>query len=178
MTTAGAARSCRALVAIALAGGTFAAHAAGVTLDTAWMRPAAAGAPAARVYVDIASPVALQLVGATTPVAAQVQLVHVARLDDPASETVVPSMAVRPGAVTRLAYRGDHLRLVAVKQDLANGTPVPLTLVFRDAQGNESRATTQVTVRGLVLPRAAISEGAGTPGAAPAEGSPAGTMRP
>ena len=66
----------------------------------------------------------------------------------------MPSLPVPAGKVTRLAYRGDHLRLVDVKQDLANGTPVPLTLVFRDAQGRESRAATTITVRGLVLPQA------------------------
>ena len=153
------ARPWRVLAAAALAVVTAAAAAADdVTLTTAWMRPAPAGASAARAYVDIGSATALDLVGASTPVAAQVVLVRVPRLDDPASEEVVPSLTVPAGKVTRLAYRGDHLRLVDVKQDLANGTPVPLTLVFRDAQGRESRAATTITVRGLVLPQAGVPE--------------------
>ncbi len=154
------ARPWRALAAVALAGVALAASAAEVTLNTAWMRPAAAGAPAARAYVDIESPVALELVGASSPVATQVLLVHVRRLDDPGSEEVVPSMRIAEGAVTRLAFRGDHLRLVDVQQDLANGTPVPLTLVFRDPQGGEIRSSTQITVRGLLLPQHSGSDAA------------------
>lgn len=157
----------RLLALAALAGIAFAAEAADVTVKTAWMRPAAAGAPAARAYVDIESRLPLELVGASTPAAASVLLVHVQRLDDPASEEVVPAMRVPAGAVTRLAYRGDHLRLVDVKQDLANGTPVPLTLVFRDAQGNESRVAAAVTVRGLLLPQQAHGD-ASPAGPAPA----------
>ncbi len=159
----------RALVAAVLAGAALAADAADVTLKTAWMRPAAAGSPAARAYVDIESRAPLTLVGAVTPVAAQVVLVHVARLDDPASEEVVPSMPVPAGAVTRLAFRGDHLRLVDVKQDLANGMPVPLTLVFRDAQGRESQAATLVTVRGLLLPQQMNVDGPAAPPAQPTD---------
>lgn len=131
------------------------------------------GAPAARAYVDIESREALELVGASTPVAAQVLLVRVARLDDPASEAVVPSMRVPAGTVTRLAYRGDHLRLVDVKQELANGTPVPLTLVFRDSQGRETRATTGITVRGLLLPQHAVGDAAGAATAPPPDAAPA-----
>ena len=157
--------SWRALAATALACIAGAAIAADVTLKSAWMRPAAARAPAARVYVDIESVVPLELVGASTAAAASVALVHVRRLDDPASEEVVSSMRVAAGAVTRLAYRGDHLRLIDVKQDLANGTPVPLTLVCRDAQGRQTRASTEVTVRGLLLPQHAEGEVSGTPAA-------------
>jgi copper(I)-binding protein len=62
-------------------------------------------------------------------------------------------MPVHAGTTTRLAYRGDHLRFIDVNRDLANGTPVPLTLVFKDAAGREVRATTDVVVRGLLLPQ-------------------------
>lgn len=153
------------------------AFAADVTLKSAWMRPAAAGAEAARAYVDIESGTTLDLVGASTPVAAKVLLVHVARLDDPESESVVPTMAVPAGTTTRLAYRGDHLRLVGIDRDLANGTPVPLTLLFRDAQGREVRATTQVLVRGLLLPQQIPSASRDAPSAPETSAAPTGTPR-
>ena len=124
-----------------------------VTLKTAWMRPAAAGAQPARAYVDIESTANLKLVGAATPVATRVQLVHVGKIDDPASEVVVREMAVPAGTTTRLAYRGDHLRLTGIKRALANGDPVPLTLTFRDAAGKRFVAKTDVVVRGLLLPQ-------------------------
>jgi copper(I)-binding protein len=128
-------------------------HAAEVQLANAWMRPAPAGAEAARAYVDIRSDATLDLVGATTPVARSVAIVHVGKIGDPATEEVVKSFAVLGGTTTRLAYLGDHLRLTGVTRDVANGDPVPLTLIFKDAAGQRVEATTRITVRGLLLPQ-------------------------
>jgi copper(I)-binding protein len=146
-------RTIRAAIVAAVLAFPASSFAVDVTLKSAWMRPAPAGAAAARAYVDIESRAALDLVGASTPVAKRVAIVHVQRIDDPASEEVVTAMPVHAGTTTRLAYRGDHLRFIDVNRDLANGTPVPLTLVFKDAAGREVRATTDVVVRGLLLPQ-------------------------
>jgi periplasmic copper chaperone A len=151
--------------------------AAEVTLRDAWMRPAPAGAEAARAYVDIVSTSPLTLVGAGTPVARRVEIVVVGRIDEPTTERVVASLPVPEGTPTRLAYRGNHLRLVNVDRDLANGTPVPLTLRFKDAKGRPVTATTNVVVRGLLMPQqsAPASRGAPSqvPAAAPQESAPA-----
>jgi len=128
-------------------------HAAEVTLRNAWMRPAPAGAEAARAYVDIDSAAALELVGASTPIALETRIVLVKEIDNPASEQVVPLLAVPAGTTTRLAFRGDHLRLVGITRDVANGDPVPLTLTFRDSAGKEVVATTGIVVRGLLSPQ-------------------------
>jgi copper(I)-binding protein len=142
-------------VAVAVLGVSLAGvvHATEVTLRNAWMRPAPAGAESARAYVDIGSDAPLVLTGASTPIASKVQIVLVKRLGDPESEEVVPSLAVLAGATTRLAYRGDHLRLVGVTRDVANGDPVPLTLTFKDAAGRPVKATTDIVVRGLLSPQ-------------------------
>ena len=153
----------RGLAAAALAGSALAAPAADLTLKNAWMRPAPVGAEAARAYVDIESRVTVDLVGATTPVARQVLLVHAPDPDDPAREEVVPAIPVLAGTTTRLAYRGDHLRLTGLTADVANGVPVPVTLVFRDADGREIRASTEVVVRGLLLPQHRSPESRGAP---------------
>ena len=143
-----------AVIALALVSCAAVANAAEtVTLKGAWMRPAPAGAQPARAYVDIESTANLKLVGAATPVATRVQLVHVGKIDDPASEVVVLEMEVPAGTTTRLAYRGDHLRLTGIRSDVANGDPVPLTLTFRDATGKRFVATTNIVVRGLLLPQ-------------------------
>ncbi len=134
----------------ALAG---AAHAAEVTLKNAWMRPAPAGADSARAYVDVTSDASLVLTGATTPVAGKVQIVLVQTIGDPSTEAVVPTLAVPAGGTTRLAYRGNHLRLSGITRDIANGDPVPLTLTFTDGAGKTVKATTDILVRGLLLPQ-------------------------
>ena len=152
------------LLCLALAG----AAQADVTLKSAWMRPAPQGADAARAYVDIVSDVPLTLVGASTPVAQKVLIVRVGTIGDPSTEKVVKTLAVPAQTPTRLAYLGDHLRLVKVKRDLANGTPVPITLKFKDTKGKPVEASTQVTVRGLLLPNQVPEAARDAPAAAPA----------
>jgi copper(I)-binding protein len=128
------------------------ASAAQVVLSSVWMRPAVAGAATARVYVDIKSDANIDLVGATTPVAKKVEIVHVKTIGDPATETVVRKFALPGGTTTRLAYLGDHLRLVGVRQSLNNGDPVPIKLRFVDAKGKRFDVDGNVTVRGLTFP--------------------------
>jgi copper(I)-binding protein len=154
-----------AMLGITLAG---AADAAEVTLKNAWMRPAAAGAESARAYVDIVSDTALVLTAASTPIASKVQIVLVKTIGDPDSEEMVPSLAVPAGKTTRLAYRGDHLRLVGVSRDVGNGDPVPLALTFKDAAGQSVKATTNVVVRGLLLPQHTPAESRDAPMPPPA----------
>jgi copper(I)-binding protein len=130
------------------------AIAAQVSLSSVWMRPAVAGAETARVYVDIRSDANVDLVGASSPVARKIEIVKVKTIGDPASETVVKKFEVPGGTTTRLAYLGDHLRLVGVKRSLNNGDPVPITLRFVDARGKRFEVESYVTVRGLVFPAA------------------------
>lgn len=129
------------------------AAAADIVLRNAWMRPAAAGAKAARVYVDIDSDMAVDLTDATTPFARRVEIVRTGTIGDAATEKVVPAYGVPAGTRTRLAYRGDHLRLVDLTRDAHNGEPVPLVLVFTDAAGRRTEVSVEVTVRGLMSPR-------------------------
>src|SRR3954469_5994562 len=84
---------------------------ADVTLQNAWMRPAPAGAEAARAYVDISSDKTLELVGARTPIAKGIAIVRVGKIGDESTERVVKTFTVLAGTTTRLAYLGDHLRL-------------------------------------------------------------------
>jgi len=124
-----------------------------IVAKNAWMRPAASGNESARVYVDIASDTAVELVGATASIAKSVAIVKVGTIGDPATEKVVATFPVPAGAPVRLAYRGDHLRLVDITRDVGNGDPVELTLVFRDKAGKRIAVRTDVTVRGLLAPQ-------------------------
>lgn len=136
--------------ALALAASTLAT--AQVTLTSAWMRPAAAGTDA-RAYVDIRSDVNAELVAASTPVAKKVEIVRVKTIGDPATERVVKTFAVPGGTTTRLAYLGDHLRLVGMTRSVGNGDPVPVKLTFRNAAGKRFDAETNVVVRGVLAPQ-------------------------
>ena len=147
----------RALLAgcVLAAMSTVASAAPQVTLQSAWMRPAPEGAQSARIYVDIKSDAAVTLEGASTPVAKQVEIVRVGTIGDASTEKVVKKLAVPKGATTRLAYLGDHLRLVHLTQTVNNGIPVPVKLRFVDAKGKRFEVGTDVVVRGIaVLPNA------------------------
>ncbi|MCC6868235.1 MAG: copper chaperone PCu(A)C [Burkholderiales bacterium] len=138
------------------------AQAAEIVLRHAWMRPAPAGAAAARAYVDIESDTDVDLVHATTPAATRVDIVRTTTIGDAATERVVSTYRVPARTSTRLAYRGDHLRLVDLRRDVRNGEAVPLVLEFRDAVGRLDAVLVEVSVRGLLLPQPAPGSGAAT----------------
>jgi copper(I)-binding protein len=122
-----------------------------VALQNAWMRPVPEGADIARIYVDINSNANVTLEGASTPIARKVEIVRVKTIGDPSTESVVKKLAVPLGTTTRLAYLGDHLRLVHVTQTVTNGTPVRIKLRFADASGKRFEVATDVLVRGILL---------------------------
>jgi copper(I)-binding protein len=128
-----------------------AAQTAAIDFNSTWMRPALAGQARARAYVDIKSDTALTLTGATTPVARAIEFVTVSGTNG-ADESVVDSVQVAPSAPTRLAFRGNHLRLLDINRDLLNGEQFPVTLRFADAQGRAIDATATVVVRGFMVP--------------------------
>ncbi len=137
-----------AALAVALDAG---AQTAVVDLNSVWMRPAVAGQARARAYVDIRSDTALTLTEASTPVARAVEFVTVSGANG-ADETVVATLPVAPGTPTRLAFRGNHLRLLEINRDLFNAEQFPVTLRFTDAQGRAVSVTATVVVRGFIAP--------------------------
>ena len=157
-----------AIALVALAAGAHAnAQSASIVLTSAWMRPALDGPGSARAYVDIASDTALTLTRATTPVARTVEFVVVATGGTSADETVVATVPVTPGTPTRLAFRGNHLRLVDVNRPLRNGETVPVTLHFVDSGGRDYRALAEVSVRGFSVQVPAAAAPTPTPETAP-----------
>ena len=93
----------------------------------------------------------MTLEGASTPIAKKVEIVRVKTIGDPSTESVVKKLAVPMGTTTRLAYLGDHLRLVNVTQTVTNGSPVRIKLRFFDAKGKRFDVATDVLVRGILL---------------------------
>jgi periplasmic copper chaperone A len=126
------------------------AQAASVEFNSAWMRPALAG-QAARAYVDIKSDTTLVLTAASAPVARAIEFVMVGGI---AEETVVATVPIPSGTPVRLAFRGNHLRLVDVTRDIRAGEQIPVTLSFADAEGRVIRETATVIVRGVTAPAA------------------------
>ena len=142
------------LVALALivggAGGAPAADVAQVgtvTIHEPWARASIGNAPnsAAYMILETTGQEPDRLVASSTPVAEQAEL-HSHVMDDGiARMRPVDAVEVAPGAPTVLAPGGLHIMLIGLKQKLAPGDSVPLTLVFEQA----GEITIEAPVRGM-----------------------------
>ncbi|WP_293223028.1 copper chaperone PCu(A)C [Ottowia sp.] len=117
-----------------------------VATSEAWVRAAAPGQGVTGGFMKLAAGVPLRLVGVSTP-AAGVAEVHEMKMEGdvmkmrPIAALELPahqSVALKPG--------GFHVMLMNLKQPLAVGQQVPLTLSFEDAQGTKSTLQVQAPV--------------------------------
>ena len=145
------ARRRTAALAVMLALAPCGASAVDVSLQTAWMRPAAVGS-SAKAYADVVSDSPLMLTGAYSPDSPDVQIIRVRR--DEQDGVPVASLPIAANATTRLAYLGDHLLLADLKRPLRNGEAVRVALELRDDRGIIYVVFGAFEVRGLVAPAA------------------------
>lgn len=138
------------LTAAALAAAfSAAAHGAAIEVENAWARATVKGQTATGIFMKITARDGATLIGASSPAAGLME-VHEMKmegdvmkmralaggLDLPAGKTV----ALTPGG-------GYHFMMMDLKTTpLAKGSTVPLTLVFRDARGVESKVELKVPV--------------------------------
>ncbi len=142
---------------LALAG--MAAHAQTVDVKDAWVRATVTGQKGTGGFMKITAPTALQLVGVKSPVAG-VGEVHEMKMEgDVMRMRALPALDLPAGKTVELKPGGYHVMLMDLKQPLLKDTTVPVTLVFKDAQGKLSE-------QALTLPVSATAPG----GAAKASG--------
>ncbi len=137
------------LTAAALAAAfSAAAHGAAVEVENAWARATVKGQTATGIFMKITARDGATLIGASSPAAGLME-VHEMKmegdvmkmralaggLDLPAGKTV----ALTPGG-------GYHFMMMDLKAPLAKGSTLPLTLLFRDARGVESKVELKVPV--------------------------------
>ena len=118
-----------------------------VAIHEPWARASLGNAPnsAAYMVLETAGTEPDQLVASSTPVAEKAEL-HSHSMDgDIAKMRPVDAVEVSPGAPTLLEPGGLHIMLIGLKQKLAPGDTIPLTLVFAHA----GEVTLEVPVRGM-----------------------------
>jgi len=132
-----------ALIA-ALASGS--AYAQTVEVKDAWVRTTVPGQKATGAFMNISAKDGAQLVGASSP-AAGVTEVHEMKMEgDIMKMRPVPVLDIPAGKTLALKPGGYHVMLLDLKAPLAKGSSVPLTLVFKDAKGVESKVALKVPV--------------------------------
>jgi copper(I)-binding protein len=129
---------------------------AAVKVEQAWVRPSVPGQQGTGGYMKLTARADQRLVGASSPVAGVAEI-HEMKMDgDVMTMRPAGSISLPAGKLVELKPGGLHLMLMDLKQPLAAGSSVPLTLLLKDSRGVESRVETQLQV------------GHAAPGASPA----------
>ncbi|MES3009353.1 MAG: copper chaperone PCu(A)C [Pseudomonadota bacterium] len=122
------------------------ANAQNVEVKDAWVRPTVAGQKGTGGFMKITAKTPLTLVGVSSPVAGVAE-VHEMKMDgDVMRMRAVPSLALPAGKTVELKPGGFHLMLMDLKQPLAKDSTVPVTLLFKDAQGKPSELALKLPV--------------------------------
>jgi copper(I)-binding protein len=133
-----------ALIAALACGSVFAQT---VDVKDAWVRTSVQGQKATGAFMKITAKEGTKLVSVSSP-AAGVAEVHEMKMDgDVMKMRAVPGGLDLPaGKTVELKPGGFHVMLMDLKAALPKDTTVPLTLVFKDAKGVESKVELKVPV--------------------------------
>lgn len=135
------------LATLGLAFASGAALAQAVEVKDAWARASVQGQKASGAFMKITAKDGAQLVGVSTPVAGVAEVHEMKMEGDVMKMRAVPALALPAGKTVELKPGGYHVMLMDLKAPLVKDSNVPVTLVFKDAKGGESRLEVQVPVR-------------------------------
>ena len=127
-----------------------AVYAQNIEVRDAWVRASVPGQKATGAFMKIKAKDTVRLVGVASPAAAVAE-VHEMKMqgDVMTMRAVSGGLEIAAGKTVELAPGGYHLMLMDLKAPLLKDGSVPLTLVFKDAKGVESRMELQVPVTAM-----------------------------
>lgn len=140
------------LLALLTAGGAQAQ----VTARDAWVRATVPQQKATGAFMRLESAQDARLVAARSPVAGVVEIHEMAMENQVMKMRAVPGLDLPAGKTVELKPGGYHVMLLDLKAPLAKDSTVPLTLVFQDAKGVESKLNLTVPV-GISAPGGATA---------------------
>lgn len=133
-----------ALLALSLAG--VSAQAQGVQIKDAWVRSTVPGQKGSGAFMKITAKEGARLTGVSSPLAGVAE-VHEMKMDgDVMRMRAVSALEIPAGGTVELKPGGYHLMLMDLKQALPVGSTVPVTLMFKDGKGAESRVEVKLPV--------------------------------
>lgn len=146
--------TCVAVVSSVLVFGSAYAQAGNpnVVIKDAWVRSTVPGQMGTGAFMKITAKAGMKLVGVSSPVAG-VGEVHEMKMDgDIMKMRAMPVLDLPAGKTVELKPGGYHVMLMDLKQPLMKDSKVPLTLMFKDAKGVQSKLELNVPVS-AVAPR-------------------------
>ena len=137
-----------------------AAHAQTVDVKDAWARTTVPGQKASGAFMKLTAKEGARLVGASSPVAGVTE-VHEMKMDgDIMRMRAVAGVDLPAGQTVELKPGGYHVMFMELKTALRKDSSIPLTLVFKDAKGVESKQEVSLPVL-TMAPGAAAHGGHG-----------------
>lgn len=122
------------------------AQTAAVKVDGAWARATVQGQKGTGAFMSLTARDGAQLIGVSSPVAGVAE-VHEMKMDgDVMKMRAVPSLDLPAGKKVELKPGGYHVMLMDLKAPLAKDSTVPVTLLFKDAKGVESKLELKLPV--------------------------------
>lgn len=131
-----------------------------VEVSNAWARATVQGQKATGAFMTLKSKDGARLVSASSPVAGVTE-VHEMKMDGNVMtmRAVEGGLELPAGKAVELKSGGYHVMLMDLKLPLQKDTSVPLTLVFKDAKGKESKTELKVPVSNMPPAGAAAATG-------------------
>ena len=138
-----------------------AAHAQ-VTVQDAWVRATVPQQKATGAFMRLTAAQDARLVSAISPVAGVTEVHEMKLVDNVMKMRPLPALDLPAGQAVELKPGGYHIMLLDLKQPVAQGSTVPLTLVFEAKDGQRTTQELQAPVR-AVSATAAPAMGHGKP---------------
>lgn len=120
-----------------------------VQIDEPWVRGTVAQQTATGAFMRLTSTAPVRLVGVRSPVAGVTEIHEMAMEQQVMKMRAVPGVDLAAGRALELKPGGYHVMLLDLKQPVAAGTSVPITLVFQNAQGQRFEQGIEAPVRAL-----------------------------
>jgi copper(I)-binding protein len=110
-----------------------------VDVRDAWVRPSVPGQSGTGAFMKLTAPAGGRLVGISTPAAGVAEIHEMKMEGDTMRMRELPrGLDLPPGQTVELKPGGYHVMMMDLKQALAKGATVPVTLKFEDAKGQKT----------------------------------------
>lgn len=118
-----------------------------IEVKDAWVRATVQGQKATGAFMTLTAKNGASLVGVSTPVAAVAQVHEMKMEGEVMKMRAMPNGLILPaGQSVTLNPGGYHVMLMDIKLPLKANTTIPLTLIFKDNKGVESKTELKVPV--------------------------------
>ena len=120
-----------------------------ITVTHAWIRGTVPGQRATGAFMELHSSNDASLVAVATPAAKAAEIHNMVQDGGVMKMRAIPALALPAGKTVEMGPGGYHVMLLDIAKPMKEGETVPLTLTFKDPNGQTTTQQVQATVRAL-----------------------------